>query len=53
MGLHKKCTEEAFAGSNSNDPVMEMWDELAKDDEDFQYEFKNVFYNSAVKEADE
>ena len=31
---------------------MEMWDKLAEDDEDFQYEFNKVFENPAVKEAD-
>ena len=32
---------------------MEMWVELAEDDEDFQSDFNKVFDNSAVKESDE
>ena len=32
---------------------MEMWSELAEDDEDFQSDFNKVFYNPAVKESDE
>ena len=30
-----------------------MWAKLANDDEDFQSEFKNIFNNPDVKEADE
>ena len=32
---------------------MKMWDELAEDDKDFQFEFNKVFDNPAVQEADE
>ena len=32
---------------------MEMWAEIAEDDEDFQSEFNKLFDNHAVKEADE
>ena len=32
---------------------MEMWAELVKYDKDFQSEFSKLFYNPAVKEADE
>ena len=32
---------------------MEMWTELAEDEEDFQSEFKTLFDNPDVKEADE
>ena len=31
---------------------MGMWDKLAEYDEDFQSEFRKVFDNPAVKEAD-
>ena len=50
--FHNKYTEEASAGPNITKPTMEMWSELAEYDEDFQSEFKKVFYNPAVKEAD-
>ena len=32
--FHEKYTEEAFAGPNSAKPIMEIWTELVKDDED-------------------
>ena len=32
---------------------MDMWAELAEDEKDFQSEFKKVFGNTDVKEADE
>ena len=32
---------------------MEMWAELAEEDEDFQYELNKLFDNPAVKEVDE
>ena len=51
--FHDKYTEESFAGPNSTKPTMEMQEKLAENEEDFQSEFKKVFYNPAVKEADE
>ena len=33
--FHNKYTEEAFVGPNSTKPTMEMWAEIAEDDEDF------------------
>ena len=51
--FHKKYTKESFTGPNSTKPTMEMWEKIAEDEEDFQYEFNKVFYNPAVKEADE
>ena len=50
--FHQKHTEEAFAGPNSTKPTMEMWDELAEDDKDFQSEFKKLFDNPSVNEVD-
>ena len=34
--FHEKYNEEAFAVPNSTKPTMEMWAELAEDDEDLQ-----------------
>ena len=48
---HEKYTEEAFVGPKSNKPTMEMWAELAEDDEDFQSEFNKVIDNPDVKES--
>ena len=51
--FHKKYTEKAFTCPNSTNPTMEMWADLAEDNEDFQSEFNKVFTNPAVKEEDE
>ena len=50
--FHNKYTEEAFAGPNITKPNMDIWAEQAEDDEDFQYEFKKLFDNPAVKGVD-
>ena len=34
--FHKKHTEESFTGPNSTKPNIEMWAELAEDEEYFQ-----------------
>ena len=49
---HKKYSEEAFAGTNITKPTMEILDELAEYDKDFQSEFNEVFDNPTIKEAD-
>jgi hypothetical protein len=46
-------TTEAFPPQGSNKPTLELWAELAEEDEDFQTEFNRVFDNPEVKEADE
>jgi hypothetical protein len=46
-------TAETFPPQGSNKPTLELWAELAEEDEDFQTEFNRVFDNQEVKEADE
>ena len=50
--FHEKYTEDAFVGPKSTKPTMEMCAELSEDDKDSQSDFKKVFDNPAVKEAD-
>ena len=51
--FHEKYNEEDLSGPNITKSTMEMQDELAGDDQDFQSDFNKVFDNPAVKESDE
>ena len=51
--LHEKYNEEYFEGPNITTPTMDMWTELAEDDEDFQSEFIKLFDNPSINESDE
>ena len=50
--FYKKYNEATFAGKISIKPTMEMWAELAENNENFKEEFKKAFNNIYVKEAD-
>ena len=50
---HEKYTEEAFVGPNSTKPTMEIWAQLAEDDEDLQSDFNKLFDNPDAKESDD
>ena len=45
--------DTTFTGATNSKPTMEMWAELAEDDDDFREEFNKVFNNEAVPEADD
>ena len=51
--FHEVYTPESFSAPSSDKPTMEMWKDLADDDEGFQYEFARVFDNTDAKEDDD
>ena len=44
--FYEKYNEATFAGKSSSKPTMEMWSELAENDEYFKKEFNKVFNNT-------
>ena len=47
--FHEVYTQESFSAPSSDKPTMEMWEDLADGDKDFQKEFTWVFDNTGVK----
>ena len=51
--LHEVYTQESFSALSSDKPTMEMWEDLADGDKDFQNELSRVFDNTDAKEDDD
>ena len=50
---HEVYTQESSSAPSSDNPTMEMWNDLADGNEDFQKDFARVFDNTDVKEYDD
>ena len=51
--FHEVYTHKSFSAPRSDKPTMDMWEDLANGNKEFQNEFSRVFDNTDVKEDDD